>query len=206
MAIRLAEIQERWLAGGALEANDAAILDAFQRAERILGRPWLEAPLAEASVGPAITLPIYCVGEALRVVERARGAEKLITRVRERAPSALSELHALAVCVGNHPLEGDSAVEIEIEPLITVRGGHRVPDFRLRREREPWVHVEVTAPTQSESAAAAECAATRLAALLPRIPYGVTVHVRFRDEPIAQDIEDVIRDLTAPHARLVVDR
>lgn len=137
----------------------------------------------------------------LRVLERAAGREKLIERVRARGLAALSELHALALCVGD-----DAGVEVAIEPTVQVDGGDRVPDFAVRRPGEAWTYVEVTAPNDSESAVEARAAATTLVRSLPAVASGVAAHVRFRDVPTEQDIEEVGTALAAASVGTVVDR
>ena len=86
--------------------------------------------------------------------------------------------------------------EIEIEPSIVVGNRNRVPDFRLRRSGEAWLHVEVTAADLSASAERARDAANQLVAALNRLPNGVSVQVRFRREPTREDLLTVEQELS----------
>ncbi len=201
MTLTLSEIEERWLAGCTVAGGTEALVETFNRAESLLGRDWLEAALAGGTLGPVIALPIHRVGEQLRVLERAADREKLIARVRARLPAALSELHALALCVGD-----DAEVEVAIEPTIQVDGGNRVPDFAVRRPDEAWTYVEVTAPNDSEGALEARAAATTLVRFLPAVSSGVAAHARFRDVPTDQDIEEVGDALATASVGTVVDQ
>lgn len=189
MPISREEIKNRWLAGGVTGAGIDALVGSFNVAERVLGRAWLEEPLADGIAGPVIALPIHLVGENLRVLERAHRSEQLIARVRKREGAAMAELHALALCAD------DPKIDPEVAPTVDVDGHRRVPDFRVRQAGEPWVYVEVTAPTHSESKSAAHAAATRLSVSRDLIPDGVSVQVRFRDEPDNTDIEEVMKEI-----------
>src|SRR5262245_53677298 len=173
--ITATEIQERWLGGCAVDVDIGQLVDSFNRVENVLGRAWLDRTIASGVVGPAVALPVHALGERLAVLQRATGKEKLVARLQNGDRAAYSELHALALCTPDD-------LEVEIEPAIQVGGGTRVPDFRLRRTGEPWVHVEVTAPTASETAQAAESAATSIAGAVA-LRERTTVQVRFRREP-----------------------
>jgi hypothetical protein len=193
------EIEERWLGGDRLDVDTQQLVDSFNMIERVLGRPWLEQSLAPGFVGPGIALPLHVFGEQLAVLEGADKKEKLVARLRNGDRAASSELHAIALCAPN------DRVQIEIEPEIEVDGGRRVPDFRLRMPGEPWVHVEVTAPTASEAARAAQSTAKALAASVT-LRWGTTIQVRFRREPELEDLDAVVRAIAAIEMDGVVDR
>ena len=200
MTISVAEIETRWLGDDAVDIGVEALVDSFNRAELLLGRDWLEQPLSSGATGSAVALPLHVVGERLRTIEQAHRRQKLIARVRNRDEAALSELHAIALCAAA------DGIEIEIEPEIIVDRRNRIPDFRLRRRNETWVHVEVTAPTLSESGQAAANAATWLASSVESIPDGVTVQVRFRDEPTHKDLAEVLEQVPGTCVGQTVDR
>jgi hypothetical protein len=201
MVISQDEIQERWLAGCLVAGGTEALVETFNRVEATLGREWLEAPLAGPTRGPIIALPLHLTGQHLRSLANAVRREKLVERLRVREPAALSELHALAICVGDDP-----AVDVEIEPTIQVNGGDRVPDFAVRRGSERWTYVEVTAPNESEDAEEARAAATTLVKSLPPVPSGVAAHVRFRDVPTEDDIQEVGAELRKATVGTSVDQ
>src|SRR5262249_33177423 len=139
MTVTRSEIEERWLGHTLQDHQVEPILECYNRVEQVLGRPWLEASVIPGVVGSSILLPIYVLGDHLRLLARAAGAEKLIRRLQAREPAAHSELYSIALCV-----DGDD-VEIEIEPPVGASG--KVPDFRVRRPGEGWVWVEATKPS-----------------------------------------------------------
>ena len=192
-------IEERWLASGAVAVGVDRLVDSFGRVELVLGRPWLDSSLASGTVGPAVTLPVHMLGEHLAAIEHALDKEKLVARLLKGDRAAFSELHAIALCVPN------DRVEIEIEPPIIVGNGPRVPDFRVRMHGEPWVHVEVTAPTASETALAAQGAASELVRIAT-LRDGMTIQVRFRREPLESDQQAAAEDLDAIQLGAVIDR
>jgi len=194
MTVSRNEIEERWFGFGIRDDQVATVLDSFTRVEQLLGRPWLEASLAAGLIGPAVALPIYAIGVQLQVITGAKGADKLIQRLRAREPSAFSELHSIALCVGSND------VELEIEPRAKVGDAEKVPDFRLRYTGEDWVWVEVTQPDYSQSARIAQEAAASLRDLFDKIPDGVEFQIRFRCEPSEADLDAVRRQVD--HATL----
>jgi hypothetical protein len=200
MAVSRSEVEERWLGHALHDSEVDTILESFDRVEQILGRPWLETSLTRGLVGPAIVLPIHVLGTQLAVLSRAKGAEKLIRRLQAGEPSASSELHSIALCADS------SNVELEIEPSATVGDADKVPDFRLRRPGEEWVWVEVTRPNYSESAQMAQRAAASLRDLLPSVPDGMEVQIRFRVEPSDADLDTVRTEVRHVALNQTIDR
>jgi hypothetical protein len=136
----------------------------------------------------------------LNLLSRAKGAEKLIRRLRANEPASFSELHSMALCVGNND------VDLEIEPSVTVGDAEKVPDFRLRGTDEPWVWVEVTRPSYSESAQIAQKAAGSFHDLLEKIPDGMEVQIRFRSEPSDADLHSVRAEVEQATSNQTIER
>jgi hypothetical protein len=200
MPFSRAEVQERWLVGALVDVDVDALTASLNRVEEDFGRAWLDAELASGTAVQNGVLSAHLIGNNLKIIEGTPRAEQLRRRVRAREEAAQSELLALALCAS------EQSVQVEIEPPIVVDRRNRVPDFRLRKGQEPWVHVEVTAPTDTESKVVAQAAAARLSQSLQLVPDGVIVEIRFRDEPTDADLEEVAGELTEAKIGRIVDR
>src|SRR5438067_974535 len=124
------EIEEDWLAGGALAQPSEVIVEAFDRVEAHFGRPWMEASrMYEGGIGPARgtapTLYIVTLGRQLAILEHVDNCGKLLKKLRDRDVSAYVELSAIWLACNNQELE------IEYEPLVTVSERKRKSDFRI---------------------------------------------------------------------------
>jgi hypothetical protein len=185
--ITVDEISARWMGHGVLEVAPDELLRSFRRVEDVLGREWLEATLHSGARGPAITLPVHVLGSDLVAVENAINTEALVNRLKANDKAARSEHAALAMCVRG------PEITVEIEPTISVGGGTKVPDFRVRGPEDDWTHVEVTAPNCSASQRSAQRAVDSLVSSTG-LRDGVSVQVRFRREPTPGDIQLVTRE------------
>lgn len=133
----------------ALGDRAAEALCAFDCVEKHLGAHWLAARHLQGSgVGP--TLSLVLLGECLVAIEKLKGFELLVEKVRTGDFSALSEMEALRM------LQLIGGVEIELAPELSVGTATKKPDLRVRCAGERWTYVEVTHPDASEAAVAAQ--------------------------------------------------
>lgn len=138
--------------------------------------------------------------EWLALLRTAKGSAGISTRLDDDDPKALAELEALAICAL------DVGAEIEVEPPGTVEGSNRTPDFRLRKEPDRWVSVEVYEPDASRQAQAATDATRELGELLHLVADGVGVQVGFRGVPERSDVDEIRNAIPTMTAGQLVDR
>src|SRR5438128_3819670 len=143
------EINTDWLVGNHLAVPSEETVAAFNRAQRVLGLDWIEASRTHSGVqvrGTQPTLHVVTVGQMLSSLEGVSGKEELIEKLRTGDFSAFAELTAVHLIQSREP-----HAMIELGPVTQVGTHVRKPDFRLRREDEPWTYVEVTQPDVAEA-------------------------------------------------------
>jgi hypothetical protein len=86
-------------------------------------------------------------------------------------------------------------------PKTVVGKRARVPDFRVKRGVEPWVHVEVTRPDVSEVAERAQATVTMLAGVVQNITKPIAIEVFLRREPTGAEMEGLGRSILAFSAK-----
>ena len=92
------EINAEWLLGNKLALPPEAIVEAFNRAEKALGREWIEAARMQSGRqirGTWPTLHVATVGQLLASLEGASNAAELIEKLRGGDASAFAELTAV---------------------------------------------------------------------------------------------------------------
>jgi hypothetical protein len=173
------EIERDWLNGAVIALSPAEIIAAFETAERLLGRPWLDARRFRSNLlvqGSGPTLAVTSMGQRLAAIEGSAGSVDLVERIRAGERAAVAELTAAYFCVA-------STSEIEIGPIAQVKERSRKPDFRLRAKGDPWTYVEVTAPDVAPAHKRAAIVLGELMKLLPTFAHGVTVEAFLKTEP-----------------------
>lgn len=178
------EIEREW---GATAPFPEIVVDAFERAERVLGRDWIEStrliPGGQVS-GPSALLKVVSMGGQLSVLEAVKGAERLVAKLKSHDSSAEAELTAM------HLLHGrNKESEIEYEP-DTANG--RKSDFRIRLPGEGWTYVEVTRPNISEARQRLMVILNQIIGLVREIQREFALEVFFRREPEDSEIEKLL--------------
>jgi hypothetical protein len=190
------EIRDSWLQDGAIAAEPAEIVDQFNRVERILGRPWLEAKLAPApgvsAYGALVTLEVVRAGRLLRSVEDLENAEDLYKKLRGGKETIWAELQAAYL------LRMNDNVTLKLEPAVSVGSRTRRPDFRVRMGDEPWTYVEVTRPDTSEDRKRVEAFAPTLFGVLNSVPGEYALEVFLRRQPTEAEVGDLEQEVRKP--------
>lgn len=197
------EISIDWLLGGKLALTPEEIVAAFNRAEQVLGRAWIEASRTHSGVqvrGIQPTLSLVTAGQMIANLDGVLGAVELIERLRSGGGSAMSELTAVHLI-----RSGEPKATIELGPIARVGQGNRKPDFRLRREADPWTYVEVTQPDVAEAQMRAEAILNRLADLVQPIRKSFSLEVFLRREPTDSEL-NALADLVPKFCLLEGDQ
>ncbi len=175
------DINRDWLGGAqiALPPDDAVA--AFNRAEQILGRDWIEALRIHSGIqvrGTSPTLQVVNAGQMLASIEGVSETDELIEKLRSGDPSAFAELNAVHLIRSSEP-----GAVVELGPLAKVGDRNRKPDFRVRRDGEQWTYVEVTQPDVAEATIHAHAILQQIANLVQPIKKGFALEVFLRREP-----------------------
>jgi len=184
------EIDRDWLLGGQIAAKPEEIVAAFNRAERFLGRAWIEASRARSGTllrGPWPTLTVVRAGQLLASLEGLRGTDELINKMRSDDSSAFAELTALHLIRSQQPNS-----TIEVAPIARVGDRNRRTDFRVQKGDERWTYVEVTRPDIAEAQSRVTDILNQLADLVQPIKRGVSLEVFLRREPTTDDIGELV--------------
>lgn len=194
MAWTLKEIEDDWLGSGlgsiaSLALGEEAVVAAFNRVERILGRAWIDECRVSAGMvvrGTAPTLRVVNMGRRLTALEGVAETEKLIERVRRGDDSAEAELTAIFLIRSQR-----MTAEVELYPTV----GNRVADFRARDGDAVWTYVEVTQPDWSEATERARTVLDRVTALATNIKKSFALEVFLRREPTEEELGQLVRTL-----------
>jgi hypothetical protein len=185
-----AEIEAEWLIGGRVAVSPEEVVTAFNKAEEVLGREWIEAigslhagsPLR----GTSPTLHVVTVGQHLASIDGASGVAELIGKLRANDASAFAELTAAHLVRSRHP---DFDLEFAPEVQVGIGGRSRKPDFRIRRGNEQWIYIEVTRPDIAEAEEKARVILSRLASHVTLIERSFALEVFLRREPTGEEID-----------------
>jgi hypothetical protein len=189
MAFTWNEIDRDWLLGDAVAVPAEEVVSAFNRAETILGRDWVEHVGATAR-GTLLALRIITIGQRLLSVDDAVRRETVIKKIRNGDSSAEAELAAVHI-IRNCARD----VAVELAPPVVVGEGERRPDFRVRRNGEEWTYVEVTQPDTSELKARLEQVLSRFTEVLSFVDRNFAIEVFLRREPTDNEILQIIERL-----------
>lgn len=182
-------IERDWLGQGRVAASQGEILAAFESAEDQLGQSWIDA-IHASSVGAHSVAVVVAMGRKLKRLEHASGLSGVLQRIQAGHDAARTELTAAYLCV-----PADMSVEVEFEPEVRIGVRRSVPDFRIRRQDEPWTYVEVSAPDVSELQRRAHAVLEQLGKFIAEMPFGATAEVMLRRDPCDQEVDEIGRTL-----------
>ncbi len=181
------EIKADWLGAGSPMAPDA-LVTAFDRAEKLLGRNWIEDS-RRSQIGGGIsrgllpTLRVASMGQQLAALDGVIGPiDKLIERIRQGERSAEAELAAIFLLRSRNPI-----AIVEIYPKV----GDGEADFRTRLPDSDWTYVEVAQPSESEPARVAKQVITKLTQPLQQVNTPFSLEVYLKREPAEQELTPV---------------
>jgi len=199
------EIEREWLSGSKIAASESTVEESFNRCERMLGRGWIEQfrPSGAAPGGVTATvikdgeelalvdnvsktLHVVSMGEKLAAIEGVAGSELLVSKLISGDASTDGELEAI------HILRSIGPSSLELFPKLRVGTSEKCPDFRIRREPEDWVYVEVTKPDTADVQARVAQANEAIAAVVDSIdrPFGLEVFLH--REPTDSEISTIV--------------
>jgi hypothetical protein len=168
----LEEIEQEWFGGLHLNWDRNDVQVAFDVATRIRGLRWVlgeqhdTAPFAPfpgmgRRGGYSEFLRVYWFGIRMASIVGATGADGLIGRIIAGDPDASEEAAAIHLLRSRQP-----KTDLDIEPSVKVGERNKKPDFRIRKDQDRWVYVEVTKLHSSS-------ASIRVQELLARIADGI---------------------------------
>jgi hypothetical protein len=163
------EIEREWLGGSRIAVSADEVVAAFERCEQDLGRDWIIRAKRNAQ-GSGPTLDVVTVGQYLASIEDIPDSQRLIVKLRGEDKSALAELRAIYL------LRSHETTRVELEPAV----GNRKCDFRIQREGEPWVYVEVTRPDVSDAHARVDALLASILKVIEAVkkPFALEVFLR----------------------------
>ena len=135
----------------------------------------------KAGAGP--TFRVISMGVRLASVEDLPGSQQIVNKLRGGDESAESELHAL------HLLRSaDPTCLVELEPTVGAADDNRKCDFRIKRDTDPWVYVEVTRPDTSEAQSRVEMMLQTICDRVTSINRAFALEVFFLREPTDEEL------------------
>ncbi len=179
------EISTTWLRESEIAIPQETVVAAFDRAEALLGRGWIESSRLHGGLvtwGAVPTLRVVWMGQRLASLDGAARAEELLERLRQNDASAESELTAIHLI-----RDGRADLDLELAPPTAVGLRIRHPDFRIR-QAGVWTYVEVTRADVSEARARAEDILHRLIQVIHGIKRSFSLEVFLRREPSDSEI------------------
>jgi len=137
-------VVREFLGDNKIDVAPAVVVEAFQRAERLLGSAWIESGMrADAGIGPRgtnSTLRVVATGQKLAYVEGTAGVDKLVGGLRSDSSSAAVELTAIYLLRSRVPLEIDLGSRCCCSPVSTTsdcRRGTR-PSMPVSSSTPSW--------------------------------------------------------------------
>jgi hypothetical protein len=196
MPYTLDEIVSGWLGDAEIAVPPQTVVDAFNRAERLLGKEWVvRARTREGGqiiTGADPTLRVVRMGQELASLEGIVRVEKLITAVQKGDQSARAELMAINIL-----RDKDFSIQAELYPTVSVGNRQREPDFRVRKPSDQWTYVEVTRPDVSELHLRLTEVMEKLLAPVVVISKSFALEVFFRREPTNDELPIIIERITS---------
>jgi len=184
MSYTIEEIERDW---GATSSFPEIVIDAFERAEQILGRDWVASTrrVSGGQVrGPEPLLAVVSMGGRLTALGAVKNAEKLVAKLKRHDISAEAELTAM------HLLHvRNKKAEIDYEPGS---GNGRKVDFRIRVTGKDWTYIEVTRPNISEAMERLTVILSRITGLVKEIKREFALEIFFRREPDDEEVEGLL--------------
>jgi hypothetical protein len=188
-----AEIENDWLIGSRLALPPQAVVDAFNRVERVFGRDWIETSrLNQGSPvqGTSPTLHVIIKAHEVAALDGLAGAERLLDLLHQNDPAAGAEATAIHLLRTARP-----DIVVELYQSIWVGERLRQPDFRVREPGGAWAYVEVTQPDASEAQQRVEAVMGRVAGPLRDLKRSFALEVFLRREPTDDEVEALVRQL-----------
>jgi len=190
------EIVSGWLGDGQIAVSSELAVEAFNRAERLLGKEWVEStragPGGATISGTSPTLHVISIGQELASLEGIANVDKLINSVRNGDSAARAELTAISIL-----RDGDLSIQVELYPRVSIGNRQREPDFRIRKPSDQWTYVEVTRPDISEVQQRLMEVMEKLLAPVVAISKSFALEVFFRREPTDDELPTVIERITS---------
>ncbi|MFC2056851.1 hypothetical protein ACFLTO_04720 [Chloroflexota bacterium] len=181
MSYTIEEIERDW---NATSSFPEIVLDAFERAEKILGREWVDAtrkiPGGQVN-GPGPLLSVVSMGGRLTTLDAIEGATKLVAKLKKHDVSAEAELTAMHLLYVRN-----KAAKIKYEPDV---GNQKKADFSIRIADEDSTYVEVTRPDVSEVRERLTSILESVTSLVRGIKRQFALEVYFRREPEDEEIK-----------------
>jgi hypothetical protein len=181
------KIEEQLLAAeiGSVVFPESDVVDAVNRAERMLGEDWIEAQNRNQR-GLASAMRIIGMGLRLGTIETLCGTRELLHKLRRQDPSADAELTGIHLLCSRFP-----DLEVELFPPV----GNRFADFRARRGSEEWTTVEVGHVAESEEHKHLKEILKRLTTVFRSLDNPFSLEVIFRREPTDTEFALLVESL-----------
>lgn len=173
------QIERELLSGeiGSIALPEPEVVDAVNRANRMLGNEWIEAETRNQK-GLVPAMRIIGMGRRLRIIEPLPRNKELLDKLRKQDRSADAELTAIhLLCFRSRE------VEVELFPPV----GNRVADFRVRKGQEEWTTVEVAQATESAEHKRLSAILQRLTAVFRSLGDPFSLEVIFLREPTDEE-------------------
>ncbi len=129
-------------------------------------------------------LRVYWFGKRMASIVGTKGSDDLIRRVIGGDPDADEEATAIDLLRSSHP-----ETELEVEPGIRVGTRDRKSDFRIKKDGDPWVYVEVTRLHSSAGSIRVHQLLTRLAHAVMAVEQPFLLEVLLNREPTESEEE-----------------
>jgi hypothetical protein len=194
------EIERGWFGSARLNWERAAVEAAFNQATRMRGYAWVVGPKKDLTpfaafpgIGPhggyQEFLRVYWFGKRMASIADTKGSDDLIRRVIDGDSDADEEATAIDLLRSNHP-----DTELEVEPGVKVGTRDRKPDFRIRKDGEPWLFVEVTRLHSSAASIRVHQLLTRLGHAVMAIEQPFMLEVLLNREPTDAEEESLLSE------------
>lgn len=180
MAWSLKDIEENLLGSAinvlGLSAQEAQ--DAVNRVEQVLGPSWIAGNIAGKGIAPA--MQAISMGLRLPALDGVPDTARLVDKLRGNQDNADAELTALWLLRSIDP-----AAEVVLEPPV----GNRKADFRIHRQGEPGITVEVTSPQTSQEEQRIRGIMERLTTAFESATNTFSLDIVLRREPSTEELE-----------------
>lgn len=194
------EIEHEWFGGLHLHWDQKDVERAFNLATRIRGLNWVLGEQRNTTGLPR--LPgigrrggysefhrVYWFGSRMASLLGSTGAEDLINRVVTNDPDANEEATAI------HLLRaGQLEIELEIAPGVKVGTRDRRPDFRIRKEQDRWVYVEVTKLHNSNASSRVHDLLSRIVDRMMAVERPFLLEIILNREPTPEEEETILNE------------
>ena len=178
------DIDRDYLLGQPILVSKEKVVDAFNLVDELLGKKWINRNFTN-KVGPLPTLSVVVMGEMLKIIKSCKGANNLIDKLKNDDRSAKSEIESIFIV-------SPSEIDVEIEPEVSIRNTKRMPDFRIKKNNQDWVYVEVTSPNTSERNVLIQVIMNQITCNIETLQESTSVDILLDRDPSAEEIEQII--------------